>query len=70
MPEIKAYVRERITAFGVEITELGIKDVILPGEVRELLNKVVEAERVAKANLIRRPGGDGGRPARSSTRRA
>lgn len=52
--EIKAYVRERITAFGVEITELGIKDVILPGEVRELLNKVVEAERVAKANLIRR----------------
>jgi regulator of protease activity HflC (stomatin/prohibitin superfamily) len=52
--EIKAYVRERIAAFGVEITELGIKDVILPGEVRELLNKVVEAERVAKANLIRR----------------
>ena len=27
---------------------------ILPGDVRELLNKVVEAERVAKANLIRR----------------
>jgi hypothetical protein len=28
--------------------------VILPGEIRELINKVVEAERVAKANLIRR----------------
>ena len=27
---------------------------ILPGDVRELLNKVVEAERTAKANLIRR----------------
>ena len=39
---------------GVEVGEIGIKDVILPGEVRELLNKVVEAERVAKANLIRR----------------
>lgn len=52
--EIKAFVRERIGAFGVEVTEIGIKDVILPGEVRELLNKVVEAERVAKANLIRR----------------
>jgi regulator of protease activity HflC (stomatin/prohibitin superfamily) len=52
--EIRAYVRERIGAFGVEITELGIKDVILPGEVRDLLNKVVEAERMAKANLIRR----------------
>jgi hypothetical protein len=31
-----------------------VKDVILPGDVRDLLNKVVEAERVAKANLIRR----------------
>src|SRR4029079_17922946 len=31
-----------------------VKDVILPGEIRELVNKVVEAERVAKANLIRR----------------
>ena len=33
---------------------IGVKDVILPGDVRELLNKVVEAERTAKANLIRR----------------
>ena len=31
-----------------------MKDVILPGEIRELVNKVVEAERTAKANLIRR----------------
>ena len=31
-----------------------VLDVILPGEIRELVNKVVEAERVAKANLIRR----------------
>jgi hypothetical protein len=36
------------------VTELGVKDVILPGEIRELVNKVVEAERTAKANLIRR----------------
>jgi hypothetical protein len=34
--------------------QLGVKDVILPGEIRELVNKVVEAERTAKANLIRR----------------
>jgi hypothetical protein len=37
-----------------KVTELGVKDVILPGEIRELVNKVVEADRVAKANLIRR----------------
>jgi len=52
--ELRAYVRERVAESGVEVTELGVKDVILPGEIRELVNKVVEAERVAKANLIRR----------------
>jgi len=45
---------ERVAALGAEINEIGVKDVILPGDVRDLLNKVVEAERVAKANVIRR----------------
>ncbi|MGE0857039.1 MAG: slipin family protein [Xanthobacteraceae bacterium] len=52
--ELRAYVRERVADTGIEVTELGVKDVILPGEIRELVNKVVEAERTAKANLIRR----------------
>ncbi len=52
--ELRDYVRERVADSGVEVTELGVKDVILPGEIRELVNKVVEAERTAKANLIRR----------------
>jgi len=52
--ELRAYVRERIADTGIEVTEIGVKDVILPGEIRELVNKVVEAERTAKANLIRR----------------
>ena len=52
--ELRAYVRERVAESGLEVLELGVKDVILPGEIRELVNKVVEAERVAKANLIRR----------------
>jgi regulator of protease activity HflC (stomatin/prohibitin superfamily) len=52
--ELRSYVRERMADNGVEVTELGVKDVILPGEVRELVNRVVEAERTAKANLIRR----------------
>jgi regulator of protease activity HflC (stomatin/prohibitin superfamily) len=52
--ELRDYVRDRVKDSGVEVTELGVKDVILPGEIRELVNKVVEAERVAKANLIRR----------------
>jgi len=52
--ELRAYVRERMAETGIEVGELGVKDVILPGEIRELVNKVVEAERTAKANLIRR----------------
>ncbi len=52
--EVRAFVAKRAGELGIEVGEIGVKDVILPGDVRELLNKVVEAERVAKANLIRR----------------
>jgi len=52
--EVRAFVADRGTALGADIGEIGVKDVILPGDIRELLNKVVEAERLAKANLIRR----------------
>lgn len=52
--EIVEHVRRELGDVGARVTELGIKDVILPGEMRELINRVVEAEKVAQANLIRR----------------
>jgi regulator of protease activity HflC (stomatin/prohibitin superfamily) len=52
--DVHAYVGARTAELGVTMSELGIKDIILPGDIRELVNKVIEAERVAKANLIRR----------------
>ncbi len=52
--QIVEHVRRGLGDIGVAVTELGIKDVILPGEMRELINKVVEAEKLAQANLIRR----------------
>ena len=52
--ELRAFVAARGAELGVEVTDLGIKDIILPGDIRALINKVVEAERLAKANLIRR----------------
>jgi regulator of protease activity HflC (stomatin/prohibitin superfamily) len=52
--EVRGYVSARAGDLGVEVVEIGVKDVILPGDVRELLNRVVEAEGVAKANLIKR----------------
>jgi regulator of protease activity HflC (stomatin/prohibitin superfamily) len=36
------------------VRSVGVKDVILPGEMKTILNQVVEAEKVAQANLIRR----------------
>jgi regulator of protease activity HflC (stomatin/prohibitin superfamily) len=52
--QIVRHVRGQLGDIGVSVTELGVKDVILPGDMRELINKVVEAEKVAQANLIRR----------------
>ena len=39
---------------GVRVGAIAIKDIILPGEMREILNQVVSAEKQAQANLIRR----------------
>jgi regulator of protease activity HflC (stomatin/prohibitin superfamily) len=52
--QIVNHVRRELGDIGVAVRELGVKDVILPGDMRELINKVVEAEKTAQANLIRR----------------
>ncbi|MDO5609799.1 MAG: slipin family protein [Pseudomonadota bacterium] len=52
--EIFAYVAGRVEDLGIEVQGVGIKDVILPGEMREILNGVVQAEKQAQANVIRR----------------
>ncbi len=40
--------------FGVRVLAIGVKDVILPGDMRALLNRVIEAEKQAAANVILR----------------
>ncbi len=52
--EIQASARGKIEQHGIKLASAGIKDVILPGEMKEILNRVVEAEKVAQANLIKR----------------
>ncbi len=47
-------VKERVAEFGIYVKSIGVKDIILPGEMKTLLNQVVEAEKQAQANLIRR----------------
>jgi hypothetical protein len=51
---LEAQVLPRAEAFGVHVTRVGVKDVILPGEMKSLLNKVIEAEKAAAANVILR----------------
>jgi regulator of protease activity HflC (stomatin/prohibitin superfamily) len=50
--ELVEMVRPRANALGVELISVGIRDVILPGEMKELMNKVTEAKKAAEANLI------------------
>lgn len=52
--EIEENVRRRAGELGLEIASVGIRDVILPGDMKELMNKVTEARKAAEANLIAR----------------
>jgi regulator of protease activity HflC (stomatin/prohibitin superfamily) len=52
--EIEENVRRRAENLGLSIASVGIRDVILPGDMKELMNKVTEARKAAEANLISR----------------
>jgi len=52
--EIGDVVRAQVEEHGLAVRSVGVKDVILPGEMKEILNQVVQAEKVAQANLIKR----------------
>ncbi len=47
-------VRVKGREFCVEVTDADIKDIILPGEVRDIMNTVLVAEKKAQANVITR----------------
>ena len=47
-------VRDKVAEYGVVMKSVGVKDVILPGDMKEMLNQVVQAEKAAQANIIKR----------------
>jgi len=51
---VEAHIRRRVEGFGLEVESVGVKDIILPGDMKAILVKVVEAEKAAQANVIRR----------------
>ncbi len=52
--ELTDQLQDRAGELGMRITSLGVRDIILPGEMKNLLNKVTEAKKAAEANLITR----------------
>lgn len=52
--EVRASLARRAEEFGVAVVSVGLRDIILPGEMKLILNQVIEAEKQAQANLIRR----------------
>lgn len=52
--EIKNRLAARAAAFGVAVSGVGLRDIILPGDMKTILNGVLVAQKQAEANLIRR----------------
>jgi regulator of protease activity HflC (stomatin/prohibitin superfamily) len=51
---VTEYARVKLADAGMMLDSLGVKDIILPGEMKTILAQVVEAEKSAQANVIRR----------------
>ena len=52
--EILEQVTARINDLGLTVADAGIRDIILPGDMKEIMNQVLVAEKKAQANSIMR----------------
>ncbi|MFV0605312.1 MAG: slipin family protein [Niabella sp.] len=53
-PVVLQQVQATAAVLGVAVTGFGIRDIILPGDVKEIMNQVLVAEKKAQANIIMR----------------
>ena len=51
---VLAHIKAKTAEVGISIADVGVKDIILPGDMKIILAQVVEAEKAAQANSIRR----------------
>lgn len=51
---VSAQVKDRMAPYGIDVASLGVKDIVLPGDMKTILSRLVEAEKSAQANVIRR----------------
>ncbi len=54
VPFVLENVKAKAGILGVEVNSFGIRDIILPGDVKEIMNQVLVAEKKAQANTIMR----------------
>jgi regulator of protease activity HflC (stomatin/prohibitin superfamily) len=52
--EVRVALAQRAAELGVRVQSVGLRDIILPGDMKLLLNGVIAATKEAEANLIRR----------------
>jgi len=52
--EVREALSKRCGEYGVAVRGVGLRDIILPGDMKLLLNQVIAATKEAEANLIRR----------------
>jgi len=52
--QIQENAKETVSQLGVSISNCGLKDIILPGEIKAIMNQVLIAEKKAQANIITR----------------
>ncbi len=52
--QIQDIVDSKVSEYGIQLKTVGARDIVLPGEMKTILAQVVEAEKRAEANLIKR----------------
>lgn len=53
-PKVIEAVADKAAGLGITIAECGIRDIILPGDMKDIMNQVMIAEKKAQANIIMR----------------
>lgn len=46
--------KDKAAQLGIELKDCGVRDIILPGEVKEIMNQVLVAQKKAQANIVMR----------------
>lgn len=51
---VGAHMATKLAPYGIALESAGVKDIVLPGDMKAILTQVVQAEKQAQANVIRR----------------